>query len=183
MDSSALKWRYSSRSTHQKMSEPNHIDNSIIEDSIVMAVRNVCERMIRTDVGLKRKQVDPAEDLGLQMLSTVGFVGSINGNVILGLSDDFAIFATGKILGMSAGEIEMSGPDVVRDAIGEVTNMTAGGFKNRLCDLGYPCRLSLPSIVRGNRMRVSAPQGTSRSIFEFECAGHVLLADIQFKFD
>ncbi len=165
------------------MSEPKHIDVSIIEDAIVMAVRNVCERMIRTDVTLKRRLVDPSVDLGLQMLSTVGFVGNINGNVILGLSDDFAVFATGKILGMSAGEIEMNGPDVVRDAIGEVTNMTAGGFKNRLCDLGYPCRLSLPSIVRGNRLRISAPHGTTRSIFEFECSGHVLLADIQYKLD
>lgn len=165
------------------MSQPTPIDVAVIEESIVNAVRNVCERMIRADVALKRKMVDPAEELGLQMLGTVGFVGSINGNVILGLTDDFAVFATGKILGMSRGEVEVHGPEVVKDAIGEITNMTAGGFKNRLCDLGHPCKLSLPSIVRGNRLRVSTPQGTTRSIFEFECAGHLLVADVQFKFD
>jgi len=165
------------------MSDFKPIDVAIIEDSIELAVRNVCERMIRSGVTLERRQVDPNEDFGLHMLSSVGFVGSINGNVILGLSDDFAVFATGKILGMSAGEIEMSGPEVVKDAVGEITNMTAGGFKNRLCDLGYPCRLSLPSIIRGNKLRVSAPHGTNRSIFLFECAGHHLLADIQFKAD
>lgn len=163
------------------MSATKPIDAEIIEESIVTALRNVCERMIRSEVVLKRKRVDPKEEAAFQMMSNVGFVGSINGNVILALSEDFAIYATGRILGMSPGEIEMHGPDVVKDAIGEITNMTAGGFKNRLCDLGYPCKLSLPYIVRGTKLQVSTPRDSNRNIFEFECAGHILLADVQFK--
>lgn len=37
----------------------------------------------------------------------------------------------------------------VRDAIGELTNMTAGGGKNRLAEQGYRLSLSLPTVVVG----------------------------------
>jgi chemotaxis protein CheX len=82
---------------------------------------------------------------------------------------------------MSPAEVEMNGYEVIKDAIGEITNMTAGGFKNRLCDIGFPCKLTLPTIVRGKDLSVDGFKGTERHIFQFECAGHILLADIQFK--
>jgi len=165
------------------MAATKPIDEGMIEDSIVRALRNVCEKMIRSEVKLLRTLVDPIDETGYHMMSNVGFAGSVDGNVTLYLSDDFAIFATGKVLGMSAGEIEMHGPDVVKDAIGEITNMTAGGFKNRLCDLGYPCKLSLPYIIRGRKFQMSTVKDATRRVFEFDCAGHRLLADIQFKVD
>ena len=157
------------------------IDEKIIEESIVKALQNVCRDMIRHEVTLVRRLVDPKDEEEYHMMSNVGFAGRINGNVILCLSEEFALFATGTVLGMSRGEIEVHGPEVVKDAIGEITNVTAGGFKNRLCDLGYPCKLSLPYIIRGRRFKVSAISDATRSIFEFNCAGHLLLADIQFK--
>jgi chemotaxis protein CheX len=70
---------------------------------------------------------------------------------------------------------------VINDAIGEITNVTAGGFKNQLCDVGFPCKLTLPTIIRGEDLRVVAVKGTTRHIFEFDCAGHSLTADIQLK--
>ena len=165
------------------MAATKPIDEGMIEDSIVRALRNVCEKMIRSEVKLLRTLVDPIDETGYHMMSNVGFAGSVDGNVTLYLSDDFAIFATGKVLGMSAGEIEMHGPDVLKDAIGEITNMTAGGFKNQLCDIGFPCKLTLPTIVRGKNLAVAAIKSAHRHVFELQCDGHAFIADIQLKAD
>jgi len=157
------------------------ITESLIQKAIVQAVQNVCQTMLRNDATLRGQTAEPPPGGAFQIMGNVGFAGDINGSVFLCLSDSFAMFATGEILGMSPGEVEMNGPDVVKDAIGEITNMTAGGFKNQLCDIGYPCKLTLPTIVRGSNLQVSTVKGTTRHIFDFACAGHTLLADIQFK--
>jgi len=159
------------------------ITDTLIQNCIVKALQNVCQTMLHIDAALRGRTVEPPASGTFQMMGNVGFAGDVNGSVFLCLSDSFAKFATGEILGMSPGEVEMNGPDVVKDAIGEITNMTAGGFKNQLCDIGYPCKLTLPTIVRGNNLQVSTVRGTTRHIFQFDCSGHVFFADIQFKAD
>jgi len=69
----------------------------------------------------------------------------------------------------------------LKDVVGEITNMTVGGFKNALCDTGFPCKLTLPTIVRGDHLAVSGLKNTERHIFHFDCAGHRLVADIQMR--
>jgi chemotaxis protein CheX len=79
---------------------------------------------------------------------------------------------------MTEAELEEAGDDVINDAIGELTNMTVGSFKNGLCDAGYPCMLTIPSIVRGGNF-VIEPIGTAaRHVFSFDCDGHCVVADI-----
>ena len=157
------------------------ITEPLIRDSIVKAVQNVCKTMMRRDATVRPPVAEPAPLATYQLMGNVGFAGDANGVVYLCLSDDFASFATGEILGMSPGEVEMHGYEVVKDAIGEITNMTAGGFKNQLCDVGFPCKLTLPTMVRGKNLSVAALKGTTRFIYEFDCAGHLLTADIQLK--
>lgn len=163
------------------MSATASIPTHLIQDSIVKAVENVCRTMIKRDVKLRDTAAESTGALRFEMFGSVGFGGQINGIVYLCLSDDFAQFATGEILGMSPGEVEMNGPDVVKDAIGEVTNMTAGGFKNTLCDLGFPCQLSLPTIGRGRNLQIVTIKDATRHVFAFDCSGHGFLADIQLK--
>ncbi len=38
----------------------------------------------------------------------------------------------------------------VRDAFGEICNMVAGNFKNKISGLGEGCMLSVPTVVTGN---------------------------------
>lgn len=119
----------------------------------------------------------------IQVMGNVGFVGDIDGIVYLCMSDEFAAYAVGEILGLSPAEVQFEGPEVLKDAIGEVTNMTVGGFKNALCDVGFPCKLTLPTIVRGTALKAGAIKGATRYVFRFECSGRTLLTDIQLKTD
>lgn len=168
------------------MAATQPITESIIREAISKAVQDVFKTMIRRDITLRPKAAEAAPIITfpeLHIMGNVGFVGKANGVVYLCLSEAFANFATGEMLGMSPGEIQMHGFEVVKDAIGEVSNMTVGGFKNQLCDIGFPCMLTLPTIVRGRDMSVSALVGSTSYVYEFDCAGHRLVADIQIKPD
>jgi chemotaxis protein CheX len=166
------------------MAAAQQITDALIQESIANAVQNVCRTLMRHDASLVDRVpavTYEADPIKFQLIGNVGFGGEANGIVYLCMSDDFALFAVSTILGMSRSEVEFHGPEVLKDAIGELTNMTVGGFKNALCDVGFPCKLTLHTIVRGNNLTVAALRGTARHIFRFSCATHVLVADIQIK--
>ncbi len=168
------------------MPAPTLITDAVIRDSIVRAINNVCHIMLKQEARFVEHTPQPkATDAQStsHIFGSVGFVGSINGLVYLCLPDDFALFAAGHILGISPSEVAFEGPETLKDVVGEITNMTVGGFKNALCDLGFPCKLTLPTIVRGNNLAVAAIKGTTRHICHFDCKGHRVVADIQIKAD
>jgi chemotaxis protein CheX len=86
------------------------------------------------------------------------------------------------MLGLKDSELDGDGAEVVNDAIGELTNMIVGVFKNGLCDSGYSCRLTVPSILRGSNFCIEPISSASRRIFYFDCTGYRLVADILMKF-
>lgn len=166
------------------MAAPQTITDSFVQEFIVRAVQNVCTTMLRQGAVLVEATTDAKRadfSSQLHVFGSVGFVGEISGLVYFCIPDEFANFAAGRILDLSPGEVAMSGNAVIQDVVGEITNMTVGGFKNALCDLGFPCMLTLPTIVRGDNLAVASIKSASRHIFHFECNGHRLITDIQLK--
>ena len=160
------------------------IADDLIHKSIVRAVQNVCSTMLKQNAGFVEKTTEPDRDrfkVQKHVFGCVGFLGKIDGMVYLCISDDFAINAASRILGISTSEVRAEGDAVIKDVIGEITNMTVGGFKNALCDQGFTCKLTLPTIVRGENLAISAMKSATRQIFHFDCDGHRLIADIQIK--
>jgi len=115
------------------------------------------------------------------VVGTVGFIGEVNGLLYLYMPEKFARFVTSHMLGMDEAEVAAEGDEVVNDAIGELTNMTVGVFKNALCDSGFSCRLTIPSILRGTNFSIEPISSADRFIFHFDCAGQRLVADILMK--
>ena len=166
------------------MAVTSPITESVIHDAVVRSIEGVFKAMIGADIALVAQGETPAAAPAArpaQVLGSVGFVGDAAGLVYLCLDEDFARYLTGAMLGMSPAEVEMNGVEVVNDAIGEITNMAVGGFKNALCDLGHPCKLTLPTIVRGRNISVAAIKSATRHVFHFDCGPHRLVADIQVK--
>lgn len=116
-----------------------------------------------------------------QVVGTVGFIGQLNGMMYLHLDLAFARLCTCHLVGMTAAELEEAGDEVINDAIGELTNMTVGSFKNALCDAGYPCKLTIPSILRGTNFSIEPISSAVRHVYYFDCAEHQVVADILMK--
>jgi chemotaxis protein CheX len=167
------------------------ISEDMIRGSITRAVQDVFKTMLHHEVVFAGASSSLNADEGApplvvtesipQVVGTVGFIGEANGLIYLYISDEFAKRLTGEMLGMTPDEVTEGGDEVVNDAIGEITNMTVGGFKNALCDTGFPCKLTIPSILRGSNFSVEPISSATRYIFHFNCAGHRLVTDILMK--
>jgi chemotaxis protein CheX len=68
--------------------------------------------------------------------------------------------------------------EIVKDVVGEISNMTIGGFKNGICDLGFNCRVTLPTVLRGSQMEVDSVQSARRETFHFEFEGQPIVMDL-----
>jgi len=166
------------------MSAPQPLTDEHINEAMISAVKLVFNTMIRLDINFVDSapgvEAPPAEGV-TQLIGNVGFGGSINGIVYLAMSEAFAVNAAGRILRMDAAELASCGPEAITDAIGEVSNMTVGTFKNRLCDRGYPCMLTLPTLVRAKGLSIKGIRDTSRYVYHFECQGERITTDLHIQ--
>ena len=157
------------------------ITDELIHSSIVSAVRGVCATMLKFDASFLQKTLEPDNEpfkAQPHVFGCVGFVGKVDGVVHLCITRDFAIHAASTLLGMTEAELQ-SDQDTVKDVVGEIPNMTVGCFKNALCDKGYTCMLTLPTIVHGQNLAVAAVKSSNRQIFHFDAIGYRIVADIQ----
>lgn len=171
------------------------ISESVIKEMIVEAVQKVFTTMLSMSITFKENVVYPS-DPGAPMptnplpkdkpivAGSVGFIGSINGVMYIYLDNDLAKRVTSAFLGMDLNQVETEGHETVNDALGELTNMTVGTFKNKLCDMGHNCRLTIPSILRGSNLAVETTAVSSkiqRTSYRFETLGTPYVVDLLMK--
>jgi len=168
------------------MAIPPQLTDDVIQDAMVRALQSVFKTMMGRDITLEGRihVVDvPKPDTKAHLIGNVGFGGKLNGLVYLCMPEEFSRSAASSILGLSPEELLEQGHEAVTDAIGEITNMSVGGFKNILADLGFPCKLTIPTIVRGQGLSVNAIRGANRYTYEFKCDGTIISADVHMHFD
>lgn len=113
------------------------------------------------------------------IVGSVGFTGEANGMVYLYMEMELACQIAAGITGMTSAEIlHPDNHDIVKDVVGEITNMTVGTFKNGICDLGFQCKVTLPTVLRGSQLQVGTVSGAQRWTFSFEVMGRPLIADL-----
>jgi len=86
-----------------------------------------------------------APDPALEITGMVGLAGMFCGVLTVRCSAEAAARMASKMLGVEA---DKAGPDMW-DAIGEVCNMIAGNFKNKITGLSDGCMLSVPTVITG----------------------------------
>jgi chemotaxis protein CheX len=173
------------------MPATNEINDSVFKDTITRAVQDVFKTMFGMSAILTDEPQTPLEESekgehpvlidGQLVVGTVGFIGEISGLIYLYLSAEFANRLSAHLLGMSLSELDQTGDEAVNDAVGEITNMTVGTFKNQLCDHGYPCKLTIPSILRGSNFSIEPITSATRRIYRFAIGEHTLVADLLMK--
>ena len=142
------------------------------------AVREVFQSMMSMD--LEDEAPAPLEpDAQGQIIGSVGFIGETSGVIYLYAGVSFAKVVTGQMLGLSEQEVDSD--EMVSDAIGELSNMVAGHVKSRLCDQGWTCTLTIPSIVRGQELSVEGSAHVERAVMGFRSSDHRFLAELLLK--
>jgi len=106
-----------------------------------LAVREVFEMMLGCQLEVPQITVDGSFDA----TSMVGLAGKLCGILTFSCGAESAALMASKLLRVQVVE----GSRVVLDALGEVCNMVAGNFKNKIAGLGDGCMLSVPTVITG----------------------------------
>jgi chemotaxis protein CheX len=138
--------------------------------------------VFKTMFGLEAVEAAAAEPRASNeplVAGSVGFIGDVNGVVYLEVTDAFARTLASRMLGLA--EAELDGEEMVNDVIGELSNMVVGGVKSQLCDSGAPCVLTIPSVVRGQRLSLEPLRSSERRLLHFRCAEDDLIVELIVK--
>ncbi len=123
---------------------------------IDFTVEEIFQAMLRCSCQVAGK----ATGDGVDIAARISFSGALEGECIVALPRSTAARITEVLLG---GEDDWSDA-IIDDAVGELCNMIAGGWKSRLSHLQSMCRLSVPSVSRGG----STPARRLDRLYSFE---------------
>jgi len=105
-------------------------------------------------------KLDPASEIppnSLDISAMVGLAGQLCGILTVRASRESAARMAFKMLG---AETDKNSQEVA-DAFGEICNMVAGNFKNKVSGLGDGCMLSVPTVITGNDFSVRSLAGSA----------------------
>jgi chemotaxis protein CheX len=137
-----------------------------------VAAREVFELMLSCKL---TTQQTPADDAGLDITAMVGLAGKLCGLLSIRCTRKSAGLMASKMLGVDA---DNAGPEMA-DAFGEVCNMVAGNFKNKISGLGDGCMLSVPTVISGNDYNLHSMSGSPAVEVRFLFEDHPMLISLQ----
>lgn len=158
------------KSVTELLADHGHHENWI--PLLEMATREVFDLMLSCQLTVP---ANPPDDSALDVTSMVGLAGQLCGVLNVRCSGGAAGLMASKMLGV---DLDKVGPEV-SDALGEVCNMVAGNFKNKISGLAEGCMLSPPTVITGSDYAVhpmaDSPAIEVRLLFE----GMPLLISLQ----
>jgi len=99
--------------------------------------------------------------------AVVGFSGAMRGSCHIRMTAQGARSVASAMLG---GARIIEGEDSINDALGELCNMLAGGWKNDTPGLSSECALSPPTVISGlnYRVRMIKPSVKASRMYRFD---------------
>jgi chemotaxis protein CheX len=107
-----------------------------------LATREVFQLMLGCELALPTEEISPPSGV----TSMVGLAGQLCGVLSVHCDQKAGALMTSKMLGVPLDKV---GPEM-SDALGEISNMVAGNFKNKISGLSDGCMLSPPTVVTGS---------------------------------
>ncbi|MBM9537444.1 chemotaxis protein CheX [Desulfobulbus alkaliphilus] len=134
-----------------------------LEQFLIDATMEVFNSMVFIEVVPETSGKTEVLAVDTNLISCIGLAGDLKGVVAIHCPAAVALEITGAMLGM---DIEELGEDC-KDAIGEITNMVAGGLKTALAPFGSNVELAIPVTVIGSSFRISGLASATRVFVPF----------------
>jgi chemotaxis protein CheX len=116
-----------------------------LRQSWVPLLQVATEEVFEIMVGSKLEAAGESQSTPSEITSMVGLAGQLCGVLTLRCGVQTAKLMASKMLGPEAEQADQQ----MWDAIGEICNMIAGNFKNKLTGLSDHCMLSVPTVITG----------------------------------
>ncbi|SRR5579864_2443571 len=151
---------------------PKELDSA----KIVAALRGATEEVFSTMLGMAITAGEPSRQPSRPepvngVVALIGLTGPWVGTGGISCTADFARKLSGQLLMSEFSSIDQE----VLDAIGEITNMIIGSFKNLLeAEIGM-LEMSIPVVVFGHNFTAASIHRTDWVVLPFECASELLV--------
>lgn len=116
------------------------------------AAREVFELMLSSQLTVPTTP----DEKPLEVTAMVGLAGQLCGVLSVRCAGKAAALMASKMLRV---DLDKVGPEI-SDALGEVCNMVAGNFKNKVSGLSEGCMLSPPTVITGSDYDLHSMSGT-----------------------
>lgn len=110
--------------------------------TLELSMREVFEIMLGTSLSAATETTVPSN---FEFTAMVGLAGQLCGVLTMRCSTESATLMASKMLGVAPDQAN----EHIWDALGEICNMVAGNFKNKLAGMGDHCMLSVPTVITG----------------------------------
>lgn len=144
----------------------------------VEATQNVLSTMLGMDAEWTKSYSKSTNDLFGEVSGIMGMAeGGVEGLVVASFPESLALKIGGGFLGMEATELDGD----IKESIGELVNMIAGGAKAKLEGTPYFFLLSIPTVVSGKNMQIHHKNNHHRVVAEMAMAGESFLIEVSMK--
>jgi chemotaxis protein CheX len=146
-----------------------------LAQSLTDAVKEVFTSMLGTEISIWEEQTEPVLPTPHDgVLSIIGLAGQWVGSGVLFCQSRTACDLSTRLLMTEVTEVN----DDVRDAIGEITNMVIGNFKNCLESETVEVRISTPTVIDGTHLKARnlSSEFTVSTWFAYE--EHMFLVEV-----
>jgi chemotaxis protein CheX len=153
--------------------EAKTVPDSMVRD-IIDSTQEVFETMVFIDAVPGTPHPSMPGEPRAEVVATIALTGPSNAVVTIYGSTIMAKTIAASMLGMAAEEIN----DEYADAIGELGNMIAGSFRNRMTAAGGTWAISVPTVTVGQRIFTHYPEDVGRVVCPFEFSGNQLSVEL-----
>ena len=130
---------------------------------IVETTEEIFSTMIFMDVSADAPLNQGKQDLGCHVAAMIGLTGGFSAMLGIHCPETVGLAISGAMLGMEIEEIDAD----VKDALGEIANMVAGGLKERFATENIDLELAIPTAISGKSYTIASPTKSNRIIIPF----------------
>ncbi len=130
---------------------------------IVETTEELFNTMIFLEVSADPPFAEGKQAIGCHVSAMIGLTGDFSAMLGIHCPETTGLAISGAMLGM---EIEAIDADV-KDALGEIANMLAGGLKERFAAEGLNLELAIPTAISGKSYTIASSTKNNRVIIPF----------------
>jgi chemotaxis protein CheX len=137
-----------------------------------IAVTEVFKMMFAFDIIVNSLPITDPPVCGVdERTAVVAFSGSVRGSCQIRMTSPAAVSIASAMLG---GAPVQEDDDSINDALGELCNMLAGGWKNATPGLSSECMLSPPTVISGSNYKVHVSKPSLKVSRRYQFDAHAL---------
>lgn len=150
------------------------MNDEMVTKALVQSVQEVFSNTLSTPCEIKEGDATHSAD---QLICFIGIGGDLEGNLALHVPQKAACAIVSKMLFMDIAEMTQD----VRDGVGEMLNMIAGGIKMKVQSASGSVNISLPTVIEGSGMQIKVKADNQRVAKQVVFEGHSFMADFIYK--